>query len=98
MSDRFGINEANYQAFMKRFEEDFIITMRENIDSGYSGARTSLVQIRPRHPGADIEEGKYILKVGHAESAMREMENHKAAKRSSLLGDYVPNLIEPPIQ
>src|SRR5438105_4216026 len=94
MSDRFDFDEEQYQAFVRRLEQAFIITLLLEMKGGYSGARTSLVQIEPRDTGnAVVEKGKYILKVCLAENAEREIQKHAQAKEHIFLGQHIPQLV-----
>ncbi len=95
MSDTFDFDEEQYKAFKKRLEQDSIKILVE-MDGGYSGARTSVVQVEALHSDtARIEKGKYILKVCLSKEAGQEIEKHKEARESPILGAYVPELVEP---
>ncbi len=98
MSDTFDFNEQQYQNFMKRLEQDFIISLIDEVSGGLSGARTFVVRIRPRNPAnTAIEDGWYILKVSHREEAVQELKNYKVVKGNPILTGYVLDLIEPPL-
>src|SRR5207245_11715826 len=78
--------------------EDYNVPMQRAIASGYSGARTFLVHLEPHHSSnASVKSGKYILKISYSDEATQEIKSHKTAKESSILGLYVPDLIESPI-
>ena len=95
MSDTFDFDEEQYKAFKKRLEQDSIKILVE-MDGGYSGARTSVVQVEAPHSYTTrIEKGKYILKVCLSKEAGQEIEKHKEARESPILGAYVPELVEP---
>lgn len=94
MSDKFDFDEKQYQVFIRRLEQDFIITILIEMKGGYSGAQTSLVQLEPRDArNVNVEKGKYILKVCLTEDAEREKQKHAKAKENDFLGQYVPQLV-----
>ncbi|HYT44208.1 MAG TPA: aminoglycoside phosphotransferase family protein [Methylomirabilota bacterium] len=98
MSESFDFDEEQCQTFMSHLAEDYNVPMQRAIASGYSGARTFLVHLEPHHSSnASVKSGKYILKISYSDEATQEIKSHKTAKESSILGLYVPDLIESPI-
>src|SRR5947209_4083506 len=90
--EQYDFDDKLYEAFTRHLEGDLGITERVELGGGLSGARTSSVRLEGN---GDVynKKGQYILKVCLSEKAEREIRMHKAAKASSILRRYVPELI-----